>query len=161
MRIILNYDFSHAGAYSCEQAIQTTKRLGLAMEDIEQQFVRAVFNVMARNQDDHVKNIVYLMNQAGQWRLSPAFDVACSYNPDGAWTHQHQMSINGKRNDFELGDLLALAATGGIKRARAMAMIDRVGVAGRRWAHHAERADIAETDALRIDNVLRQDLILV
>ena len=156
---MMHYDFNQAGAYSYEQAIQASKRLALPMEDIEQQFVRAVFNVVARNQDDHVKNIAYLMNQAGQWRLSPAFDVVYSYNPDGAWTHQHQMSINAKRDQFELADLLALAATGGIKRAKAMAMIDKVGVAVRGWMQHAESAGITDADAARIESALRLDLL--
>ena len=67
------------------------------------------FNVIARNQDDHVKNIAFLMDRGGRWRLSPAFDVTYSYNPAGAWTATHQMTLNGKRDGFTLDDFRACA----------------------------------------------------
>ncbi|MEM7315493.1 MAG: type II toxin-antitoxin system HipA family toxin, partial [Planctomycetota bacterium] len=106
---LMHYDFNQPASYSYEQAIQACMRLGLPMDDREQHYRRAVFNVMARNQDDHVKNIAFLMDRRGRWRLSPAYDVAYAYNPSGAWTGKHQMSINGRRDDFELEDLVALA----------------------------------------------------
>ncbi len=109
---LMHYDFNIAGAYAYEQALQAIRRLGLPMSDIEQQVRRAFFNVVARNQDDHVKNIAFLMDRKGVWRLSPAFDMAYSYNPSGAWTGQHQMSLNGKRDGFEAEDLMAFAGVG-------------------------------------------------
>jgi len=84
-------DFNQPASYSYEQAIQTMKRLGLAQKDLEQHVLRAMFNVVGRNQDDHVKNIAFLMNRRGEWRLSPAFDVSYAYDPNGDWTSQHQM----------------------------------------------------------------------
>ncbi len=75
-------------------------QLDLGAPSAERQFRRVCFNIVARNQDDHVKNIAFLMNKAGEWSLSPAFDLSYSYNPDGTWTSQHQMSMNGKRENF-------------------------------------------------------------
>ncbi|MBY0270848.1 MAG: HipA domain-containing protein [Burkholderiales bacterium] len=49
----------------------------------------------ARNQDDHVKNIAFLMDPQGRWSLAPAFDMTYSYNPAGLWTATHQMTMNG------------------------------------------------------------------
>jgi serine/threonine-protein kinase HipA len=116
--------------------------------DLEQQYRRAVFNVLGRNHDDHVKNIAYLMNKHGQWRLAPAFDVAYSYNPTGAWTSRHQMSVNGKRDDFVLDDLVALARTADIKRARALAIVEEIDAAIGCWPAFAVEAGIdAETVA--------------
>ena len=97
---IAHYDFNQPGGYSYEQALNVMKRLGLPREDIEQQVLRAIFNVVARNQDDHVKNIAFLMNREGEWNLSPAFDITYAYDPTGYWTSRHQMSINGKRDSF-------------------------------------------------------------
>lgn len=77
--------------------MMTIRRLGLPMHSIEEQFRRMVFNITIRNQDDHVKNIEFLMDKSGNWRLSPAFDMTYSYNPVGDWTSTHQMSMNGKR----------------------------------------------------------------
>ncbi|MEO1202725.1 MAG: type II toxin-antitoxin system HipA family toxin [Pseudomonadota bacterium] len=153
-----HYDFNQAGAYSYEQAIQAIRLLGLSMAEIEQQFVRAVFNLICRNQDDHVKNIAFLMDRGGQWRLSPAFDVAYSYNPDGEWTSRHQMSVNGKRDGFEIDDLLALAKTGGVKPRRARQLIDKVVAAADDWPEHASAAGVPEEDIVRIGRAFRTGL---
>ena len=91
-------DFNAAGAHYYEQMIAVMRRLELPMRDIEQQVRRTAFNIVARNQDDHVKNIVFLMDRQGRWSLAPAFDVMYGYNPDGAWTSRHQMSLNGRRD---------------------------------------------------------------
>ncbi len=135
------------------------RRLELPGEQIEQQFRRAVFNVVARNQDDHVKNIAFLMDRSGQWSLSPAFDVAYSYNPSGAWTSKHQMSINGKRDDFELSDLVAMASVGGIKKRKATEIVAEVESAVSDWQSHASTAGVSEKDTDRIERTFRSFVI--
>jgi len=92
---LAHYDFNMAGAYSYEQALMVALGLGLNHADLSQLFRRMVFNVMARNQDDHTKNIAFLMDEKGVWALSPAYDVTYAHNPSGIWTHQHQMSLAG------------------------------------------------------------------
>ncbi len=139
---MMHFDFNQPDAWSYEQALLTMRRLGLSMDEVEQQFRRAVFNVLARNHDDHVKNIAYLMDKAGRWSLSPAYDVAYAYNPDGAWTSRHQMSINGKRDHFQQGDLIALAATGRIKARRALTIIEEVDSTIASWPDFAEQAHL-------------------
>ncbi|MCB1733442.1 MAG: HipA domain-containing protein, partial [Halieaceae bacterium] len=108
---LAHYDFNMAGAHSYEQALLVMRQLGLPMRDIEQQFRRMVFNIVVRNQDDHVKNIAFLMDKQGNWSLSPAFDMTYSFNPNGAWTATHQMTMNGKREHFTLDDFRACAKT--------------------------------------------------
>jgi serine/threonine-protein kinase HipA len=155
---LMHYDFNIAGAYAYEQALQTIKRLGLPMHDVEQQVRRAFLNVLARNQDDHVKNIAFLMNRKGVWRLSSAFDVTYSYNPSGAWTSQHQMSLNGKRDKFDFDDLITFANVGGIKKTRAKAILEEVSAAVANWASHAEHAGMPEVDTERIAHAHRAKL---
>ncbi len=156
---LMHYDFNQAGAYSYEQAIQAIKRLGLPQEDVEQQFVRAVFNLVARNQDDHVKNIAFLMDKHGEWQLSPAFDVAYSYNPTGEWTARHQMSLNGKRSGFERDDLLAFAKVCGIKKRRMERSLERVAKAVSSWSEFASGGDVADEDVQRIGRAFRVGLL--
>lgn len=139
-----HYDFNMAGAYSYEQALQVIRRLGMGMDAVEEQFRRMVFNIVARNQDDHVKNIAFLMNRAGQWFLTPAFDVTYSYNPDGAWTSKHQMTLNGKGDDFTLEDLKTCAKTAMMKNGRAKTILAEVTEAVGKWQTFAEVADVAE-----------------
>jgi serine/threonine-protein kinase HipA len=147
---MLHFDFNRPDAYSYEQALGVVRRLGMPASDVEQQYRRAVFNVLGRNHDDHVKNIAYLMNKRGEWRLSPAFDVAYSYNPTGEWTSRHQMSVNGKRDDFVLDDLLALARAADIKRRRALAIVEEIDAALERWPAFAAEAGINGETVRRI-----------
>jgi serine/threonine-protein kinase HipA len=137
---IAHFDFNNARAYSYEQAFLVMRQLQLPMLQIEEQYRRMVFNVIARNQDDHVKNIAYTMNQQGRWSLAPAYDVTYSYNPLGDWTAQHQMSINGKRDDFTLDDLRACATTTIMKRGRDKIIINEVASAISQWPSYAQTA---------------------
>jgi len=150
-----HYDFNMAGAYSYEQAFRIMQKLDLPRQSIEEQFRRTVLNVLARNQDDHTKNIAFLMNKRGEWRLSPAYDVTYSYNPDGAWTSRHQMSVNGKQDNFDLEDLLAIAKTVTIKKARAKSLIEQVRNAVEKWPAFAEKAGVSESWAGQIKKSFR------
>ena len=152
-----HWDFNAAGAYSVEGALLTLRELGLGLQTQEALFRRAVFNVIARNQDDHVKNIAFLMDQAGDWTLAPAYDMTYSYNPNGAWTNQHQMSINGKRDGFTLTDLTALGAM--LKRGRAREVIEEVRAAVLRWPEFAEAAGVRPTYLTDIANTLRTGMV--
>ena len=153
-----HYDYRQPASYSYEQAVRVMKRLGLPRTDVEQQVLRAFFNAVGRNCDDHVKNIAFLMNRRGEWSLSPAFDVSYALNPAGEWTSRHQMSINGKREGFERGDLLGLATVAGIKTAQANEMLDRVIASVRRWPEFAEAAGVPYERVAQIRRVQLLDL---
>lgn len=144
---LAHYDYNQPGAYAYEQALQVMRELGLPMAALEQQFRRMLFNVVARNQDDHVKNIAFLMNPQGQWSLAPAFDITYSYNPSGDWTARHQMSLNGKADDFTLADIRACARHAGLKRGRDKIILGEVCEAVSRWPAFAKEAGV--TDAQR------------
>jgi serine/threonine-protein kinase HipA len=150
-----HFDFNTAHAYSYEQAIETGRLLQLPRKDLEQQVRRAYFNVIIRNQDDHTKNIAYLMDRSGKWTLSPAFDVVYAYNPSGSWTSQHQMSINGKATNFSEDDLIALASYADIGKRRAQKMLAEIRDVVMSWEHYAERARMSENHAKRVKNGFR------
>ena len=150
-----HYDFNLAGAYSYEQAIQVIKRLRLPMRDIEQQYRRMVFNVIARNQDDHVKNIAFLMDQQGTWSLAPAFDVTYSYQPAGRWTSMHQMTLNGKRDGFVPADFIAVEKLAGLKRGQAKTILHDVRQVVSRWRDYADAAGVSRDHRDKIQNALR------
>lgn len=141
-------DFNQPGAHSYEQAFAVMRQLGLSRAQSAQQFRRAVFNVAARNQDDHTKNIAYVMDEQGRWSLSPAYDVTYAHNPQGRWTAEHQMTVGGRRTGFELADLLTLGA--GLSLPRPQRVIDEVLDALRRWPEFAEQAGVAEDRCVAI-----------
>lgn len=155
---LAHYDFNPAGAYSYEQALQVIRRLGLPMETVEQQFRRMVFNIVARNQDDHVKNIAFLMDRDDSWQLAPAFDVNYAYQPSGRWTSQHQMSLNGKRDDFTIEDFRKCADTASMKRGRAESIVTEVCEAVSDWPSFASEANVGEEEAARIQRAHRPAL---
>ncbi len=142
---LAHYDFNMAGAYSYEQALLVIRELGLPMHSIEQQFRRMVFNIIARNQDDHVKNIAFLMDKSGNWSLSPAFDMTYSFNPYGAWTASHQMTMNNKRDNFTLDDFKACANVASMKRGRAETIIEEVQKVVVHWQDYAEEVGVPES----------------
>ncbi|MGA8746570.1 MAG: type II toxin-antitoxin system HipA family toxin [Solirubrobacterales bacterium] len=155
---IAHYDFNRAGACSYEQAMMVIRRLGLSMAEVEQQFRRMTFNIIARNQDDHVKNIAFLMDQGGRWSLAPAFDMTFAYNSRGDWTAQHQMTLNGKRDGFSLADFEQCAEAVSMKRGRAAAIIEEVRDAVAEWPVYAGAAGVDPSDIARIARAHRQSL---
>jgi len=152
---LAHYDFNQAGAYSYEQALLVVRQLGLPMQAIEQQFRRMVFNIVARNQDDHVKNIAFLMNKAGEWSPAPAFDMTYSYNPSGTWTSNHQMTLNGKRDDFSLEDFKSCAKAASMKRGRAETILKEVQATVSRWLDYAEEVGVDPVQRDQIHRTLR------
>ncbi len=154
---LAHYDFNQAGAYGYEQALQAIRALRLPMDAVEQQFRRMVFNIVARNQDDHVKNIAFLMDKQGRWSLAPAFDMTYSYNPSGDWTASHQMTLNGKRDDFVLADFEAAARGASLARGRASVIVDEVRDIVSRWPDYARDADVPADWRERIQQTLRLD----
>lgn len=152
---LAHYDFNQAGAYSYEEAMLVIRQLSLPMQDIEEQFRRMAFNILARNQDDHVKNIAFLMDKSGQWSLSPAFDLTWSYNPSGLWTASHQMTMNGKRDGFTVEDFRACAKAASMKRGRADSIMEEVRSAVVRWREFAEAAGVPGIWCEQIQRTLR------
>ena len=155
---LAHYDFNHAGAYAYEQALLVIRQLELPMSAIEEQFRRMVFNVIARNQDDHVKNIAFLMDQEGSWSLAPAFDMTYSYNPSGPWTARHQMTLNGKRDGFTMEDFRVCAKTAMMKRGRAEKIVEEVRAAVALWPEYADKAKVTPVWIDQIKGNLRLDM---
>lgn len=152
---LAHFDFNQAGAYSYEQAFLVLRQLDQPTAAVEQMFRRMVFNIVARNQDDHVKNVAFLMDRRGRWKLAPAYDVTYAYRPDSKWTSQHQMSANGKRDGFTLEDFDACGRTAMLPRGRAARIVDEVREVVAGWESYAERAQVDEDHTRRMAPALR------
>ena len=149
---IAHYDYKMLRAYSYEQVFQVMRRLRLPYNQAEEMFRRMAFNVIARNQDDHTKNISFLMDRQGRWSLSPAYDISWAYNPTGTWTSKHQMSINGKWEGITRGDLLTFAKNINIKQADDI--INKVIAAISKWPTLAKEYDIPDKTIKAIEQAL-------
>ena len=153
---IAHYDYKMLRAYSYEQAFQVMRRLRLPYNQAEEMYRRMVFNVVARNQDDHTKNISFLMNRTGKWSLSPAYDVSWAYNPQGDWTSKHQMSINNKWDDITREDLIQVAKNMNIKRYNEI--IEQVVDAVSRWRKFATEYEIPKETIFQIEQSLQLNI---
>lgn len=153
---IAHYDYKMLHAYSYEQVFQVMRRLRLPYSQAEEMYRRMVFNVIARNQDDHTKNISFLMDKKGLWSLSPAYDMSWAYNPAGAWTSMHQMSINNKWGDITREDLLAIAKNVNIRKANEIIEQVKGGVA--KWNRLATEYGVPQDMIKAIDSTLLLDI---
>jgi serine/threonine-protein kinase HipA len=156
-----HYDFNQAGAHSYEQVLDVIRELVKVgqKKTLEQQFRRTVFNVVARNQDDHTKNIAFLMDKKGQWKLSPAYDVAYSYNPTGSWTNKHQMKINGKRDGFILDDLIEFGRKADLSEQKVRTIVVEITKVVREWKKYFKECDVPKEIVKGVEGNLRLHLI--
>lgn len=153
---IAHYDYRVLRGYSYEQAFNVMRGLRLSYQEAQEMFRRVVFNVIVRNQDDHTKNISFLMDKQGKWRLSPAYDMGYAYNPAGAWTSAHQMSVNGKYDEITRTDLMELAARNNIRNAGQI--INEIGDTCAGWAQIAKECDVPQK---MIDKILPNMLLSI
>jgi len=153
---IAHFDFSQTNAYAYEQAFQVMRQLRLPYHAAEQLYRRMVFNVIARNLDDHTKNIAFLMDKTGAWRLAPAFDITWSYDPKSIWVSKHNLSINGKRENITRADLLTVGKEMSIKQSNTIIkqIIDTV----KNWQTHAEQTEVNILMMKTIENTLLTQL---
>ena len=147
-------DFNDPVSHSYEQAFRVTRRVVNDARANEQLFRRMAFNVLAWNCDDHVKNISYLMDRAGEWTLAPAYDECYAYNPAGDWTSRHQMAVNGKRFGITDDDILACAQFANMRERKARAVLDEVRAAVREWPRFAVEAEVRDDFAAEIAKTL-------
>ncbi len=136
-------NYKKPGAYSYEQLLSIARQLKLPRQDAIEIYRRMVFNVMARNHDDHTKNTGFLLNDINsRWRLAPAFDLAYSYKKESPWVNSHQMSLNGKRDNFNREDLLAVGSLIGNFKKQARQIIDEVLAVVTNWSEYADNANV-------------------
>lgn len=147
-----HYDFTQVNSYSYEQLFQTMRMLRLPYFEAEQLFKRMVFNVMARNCDDHTKNFAFIMDKAGEWKLSPAFDLCHAYRPGSPWVSRQSLSVNGKRDNITANDFLEVASQMNVKKASTI--IEQTHAIVSNWMKYAEKQDISESLAEAIKSTL-------
>ncbi|MEA5045288.1 MAG: type II toxin-antitoxin system HipA family toxin [Petrimonas sp.] len=145
--------FDRDKPYSYEQTFGVMRRLHLPYPDMEQMYRRMVFNVIARNHDDHTKNHSFIMTEAGEWRLAPAYDLCFSYSAAGKWTNRHQMSVNNKRDNFTKEDLLTVGRNIGIRNY--LYIVDEIIDVVSKWSSYAKENEVNPQYAEHISKVLR------
>jgi serine/threonine-protein kinase HipA len=145
---LAHVDYKQRATNAYEQLFLAIDRLGLDDESRRQAYLRMVFNVMARNCDDHTKNFAFVLQERGRWALSPAFDVTHAHNPKGEWTAQHLMSVNGRFDDIRREDLEVVADRFNVVDARGA--VSSVRNAIERWPELAEDAGVAADERQRV-----------
>ena len=156
---LAHISYQEPGLCGYELAADYMKELGLYYKDIEQFYRRMVFNCLAVNQDDHVKNVSFIMNRSGQWQLSPAYDLTFSYNPTNKWLRAHQMTVNGKQSEIGLSDLVEAGKKMGIKEKRCKDIISEVQTSVNNFQSFAEQVGINEKTVDYINSIISENKV--
>lgn len=158
---LAHISYQEPGVCGYELAAMYMKEIGLSYKEIEQFYRRMVFNCLAVNQDDHVKNISFIMDRTGKWMLSPAYDITFSYHPSNKWLRAHQMTINGKTTDIKMSDILVAGAKMGIKEKRCKDIISEIGTKVSGFQFFAEQVGIKEKTYNYVNSVIAANMIKI
>ena len=145
-----HFDFNEVNSYSYEQLFETMRILGLPYPQADQMYRRMIFNVLSKNCDDHTKNFSFLMDKTGTWSLAPAYDICHAYRPDSIWVSQHALSLNGKRKDFVMKDLMVVAEEMNIKKPKHI--IEEVQESISKWKEFASEVDVHPTKVKTVEH---------
>ncbi len=156
---LAHISYQEPGICGYELAAMYMKEVGISYKEIEQFYRRMIFNCLAVNQDDHVKNISFLMDRNGKWSLSPAYDITFSYNPTNKWLRAHQMTVNGKTAGIGLSDLLEAGSKMGIKERRCKDIIREVLTSVREFPVFAEQVGIKEKTCQYIHSIMEANSV--
>ena len=149
---VKHFDFNQVNSFSYEQLFQTMRELKLSYQDTEQMFRRMVFNVIARNCDDHTKNFSFRLKKEGKWELAPAYDVCHAYRPGSEWVSQHALSINGKRIDISKEDLMVIGES--IKCKKSAGIIEGINDTVNQWNKFANEVSVTTELRNAVDKTL-------
>ena len=153
---LAHVSYQEPGVMGYELAAMYMKEIGISYKEIEQFYRRMVFNCLAVNQDDHVKNVSFLMDRTGKWSLAPAYDITFSYNPTNKWLRAHQMTVNGKTTEISREDLLEAGKKMGIKEKRCKDIISEVATSVADFSRFAEKAGIKEKTYESIRSIIHR-----
>ena len=157
---LAHLDYKTPRVCSYEKLVQICYMIGLGQNEIEQIFRRMVFNCLAVNCDDHVKNVSFLMDKSGRWKLAPAYDLTFSYNPDSFWVSEHQMTVNQKSKEINSHDMLAAASFMNISEAKARLIIGEVKETLSCWPDYASAAGVKQGFIDSIGKMIADNLVL-
>ena len=135
-----HFDYNRITSYSYEQLFQTMRELKLTYAEAEQMFRRMVFNVIARNCDDHTKNFSFILKKGNKWELAPAYDICYAYRPKSDWVSHHALSINGKRENITREDLVSIGRS--IRNKKSDDIIDEINEKVHQWRKYADEAGV-------------------
>ena len=154
---VAHIDYNVPGQTGYEEAAEITLRLTNSAAFVTELYRRMVFNVIMVNQDDHVKNIAFLMNKRGEWSLAPAYDLTFSYNPENTWLRAHQMRINGKTDDITYNDLIASGKTMGLSKAKCEKIIDQIKGVADKFDDYMHLAGVSDKTISMLISVLEKN----
>ncbi len=143
---LVEVDYNEHRLFDYVNFAREALRITGSYQDLEQVFYRAVFNLLARNQDDHLKNFAFLMDEKGVWSLAPAYDLCFSV---GGWCDDNQLTFDGKLGqNVKLSDLLNIAEKLGIKKPSDI--IAKVNQAIAQWKDLAKKNEVSPDYILAI-----------
>ncbi|MGI1671295.1 MAG: type II toxin-antitoxin system HipA family toxin [Neptuniibacter sp.] len=153
---LAHVDYKQPGQFSYAELFATARQLKLSAVDAEQLARRMIFNIVARNHDDHSKNVAFMLDQNHQWQLAPAYDLAYSYKPGSPWVSSHWMTLNGKRDHFTRDDLYSLEPLSPLfKRRKIDQWVDEITASVSCWRQLAKEHEVPSSLISEVEQNLR------
>ncbi|WP_351123531.1 type II toxin-antitoxin system HipA family toxin [Shewanella sp. T24-MNA-CIBAN-0130] len=155
---IAHVDYKKPGSFSYAELLGIARQLKLSAPEAEQLLKRMTFNIIARNHDDHSKNVAFILKN-DKWSLAPAYDLAYSYKPGSKWVNSHWMSLNGKRDNFSRSDFYSLEKLSPLFSKRKIDdILDETIEHVSSWRNLAEAWDVPKTLINEINTNLRLEI---
>jgi serine/threonine-protein kinase HipA len=137
-----------------EQLLKVTRILTKNHADVVAAFRLMVFNVLAHNRDDHVKNFAFMMDVDGCWALAPAYDLTFAQGPGG----EHTMTVSGEGREPGRKHILGLAEKAGMSISKANNVLEEVSGVVAEWKRFAREAGVKRGTSEKIDKAIKQCL---
>ncbi len=103
--------YSDSSILGYENLFDTLDKLKCDKTQFKELFRRMIFNVLTKNTDDHTRNFSFIMDNNGDWKLSPAYDLVYTYQKDDLQNCEHKLSVNGERFSISIEDIFSVAKT--------------------------------------------------
>ena len=138
---ILHSDF-RTPSLDYSDLLNLTRALTRDIREVEKMYRIAVFNVLAHNRDDHSKNFSFIMNEKGEWKLAPAYDLTFSSGPNG----EQSTSVMGEGRRPTTEHLVKLAIDASISEKLANQIISQTKTSLENWKNLAKEYGVSKAN---------------
>ncbi|WP_316846020.1 type II toxin-antitoxin system HipA family toxin [Pedobacter psychrodurus] len=147
---LLHSDF-RTPSLEYEDLLNLTGVLTKDIREVEKMYRLAVFNVLAHNRDDHAKNFSYLMNENGEWKMAPAYDLTFSSGPNG----EQSSMVMGEGRNPKTSHLIKLGQEAKLSKKLIDEIIEQTNRSLSQWGNLAKKYNVTSTNTELIKSAIK------
>lgn len=143
---LLHSDF-RVPSLDYEDLLNLTGALTKDIQEVEKMYRLAIFNVLSHNRDDHAKNFSFLMDEHGEWKLAPAYDLTFSSGPNG----EQSTMVKGEGRNPSINHLVKLGVEAGLSKKLIDEAIEQTKSALDQWRYLSKEFNVSKDNIKLID----------